>query len=160
MEKFGSVRRFALDAKQNVERSGARWGNCSLRILGFGLHSRQYDGSSRRGENNRAALRAERLAGLETIAVNKVSSGRSFLAFQLHFEKFDSGAFAAADKKMIAFWCQLGRWPVAIEGTRLPDLQILSSKFRIRSGPRLKATQSIQDFPGWAREIDEPVFFF
>jgi hypothetical protein len=35
MEQFGGIRRLALDAEQDIESSGAGWGNCRSRVFGF-----------------------------------------------------------------------------------------------------------------------------
>jgi hypothetical protein len=63
MEEFGSIRRLALDAKQDVESGSAGRRNGWPGILRLRFHCGQYDGSGRCGEEIRAALRAELLPG-------------------------------------------------------------------------------------------------
>src|SRR6202035_3664135 len=128
------------------------------RAFGFGFT----DASMRDGAAARKgveSLRAESLSGQRTIATNKVSRGTSLLALQLHLEQFECDVLAASHKKMIALHSQFGGRQCLIDRLRLPYLQLLTAKFRIRARPRLKTAQTIPYVSRGQGKIDETIFF-
>ena len=106
MKQFGSVRRLALDTKQNVECSGTGWRNIWVRVYRLCFHYGQYEGIGPRREQIRAVSGTEFLAGQRTIAAQEVLGRGPLLTFQLQFKQFDCCTPAAANNKSIALCLQ------------------------------------------------------
>ena len=136
-----------FNTKQNVERRGAsgRSGHGFLKssvisdefpVLSFPA-SRRYGVDSRGRNRTRTCVSCLRVA-LRTIAPR----------FRRHNRQ--SGA---------AFYQEFSGRRGALDRLRRPDLEVLSAKAGVRTGPGLKAAQAIHDFLSRTSKINLAIFF-
>src|SRR5580704_2831427 len=97
---------------------------------------------------------------LETIAVEKVAGGGTFLAFQLDLEQLQGSICAATHEEAIAARVDFGCRQGFSGGQSFPYLQILAAKFCVDAGPGLEAANAVENFGGAAGEVDQAIFFF
>src|ERR1700677_2751783 len=94
----------------------------------------------------------------DALAVGELFGSNSLAAFELHFDRFQR-AFTAYHGQRMA--CQKARAArSAGRHTRLPDMQLLSAKPRIRAGPWLESAHTIVNRLRRLAPVDEPVFLF